>query len=103
MKSIITFIIAIPVVVGIAGAAIIYEAWILTKLWGWFVVPTFNMHQINMAMACGLAAFLSLVSWQDVARPENGEGTFASLKPIGRLIGTYTASLAVGYIAHLFI
>ena len=34
--------------------AILYGGWITTKLWAWFVVPTFDAPMISWAVAVGL-------------------------------------------------
>lgn len=38
----------------------IYQGVIITSMWSWFIMPTFHVQDISIAMACGLSVFISL-------------------------------------------
>jgi len=38
------------------------EAWVLTKLWDWFVVETFHIEQLSLRVAIGLSLIPRLFS-----------------------------------------
>lgn len=43
----------------IAGA-IIARAWVMTVIWGWFVVPAFHMPELTIATALGLTILVGM-------------------------------------------
>jgi hypothetical protein len=40
----------------------IYQGWVATLLWGWFVVPTFGAEPIPITVAIGVGALVWLVA-----------------------------------------
>lgn len=40
----------------------IFEAFVVTKLWGWFVVPTFGLPELSIAVAFGIGMLIALVT-----------------------------------------
>lgn len=47
---------------GIAVLAQIVNGWILTLLWGWFVVPVFHAPEIGLVPAIGILLLLEFVA-----------------------------------------
>jgi hypothetical protein len=46
--------------------ALAVEAWVLTKMWVWFVVTTFSLPVLSVPMAAGLALTMNvLMPWTD--------------------------------------
>jgi hypothetical protein len=76
--------------------AIVWEAWIMTKLWSWFVMPTFDAPALTMPVAAGLALLVVLV--RPVAAPEKrpDESHFAQY---GRIIGYWFLNPALILVA----
>jgi hypothetical protein len=47
-----------PIIFVLAVPFMLYRAWALTILWGWFVVPVFNLPPLSLGHACGLILIL---------------------------------------------
>ncbi|MBI5742648.1 MAG: hypothetical protein HZA25_02320 [Candidatus Niyogibacteria bacterium] len=82
----------------------IFNGYALSVLWGWFVVPTFNIPQLSVAAAIGIAIVVRYLTHQI---PENGKGDEKSLgEQTARIamvvIFRPSFALLVGYIVHLF-
>lgn len=45
-----------------APAAILSEGFVLAKLWGWFVIPTFNLPGLTINTAIGIALLWGAIS-----------------------------------------
>lgn len=45
----------------LAGSAIL-SGWVLTVLWGWFVVPTFHVQQLGVVPAIGLSLLVGYLT-----------------------------------------
>jgi len=62
----------------------ICQAWVLCKLWIWFIVPQFHLSPLSLKMAYALTMVAHLI--RPVASPEyKDESTTAQ---IGRMLGT---------------
>lgn len=92
-----------------APLAMVYRAWVLVLLWGWFVVPVTGWPELSIWQAVGLAAVAVLFSSSrgeradELARKELDEGVGASIfKAVFTSIWTPTIALLIGYIAHSF-
>lgn len=44
----------------------ILNGWALTKLWAWFIVPTFGVPQLHLAAAIGLAMTVAYLTHQNI-------------------------------------
>lgn len=92
--------------VAMAAVAIIggwlLSGWVLTILWGWFIVPTFGLPRLGIAPALGVSLVVGYLTrhWVDVKSPERTSAerwtrTFAiTLSPL--------LSLGMGWVVHLF-
>lgn len=51
----------------LAGSAVL-SGWVLTVLWGWFVVPTFHVQPLGVVPAIGLSMLVTYLTYhsQDV-------------------------------------
>lgn len=61
--GIISLLVAIP--------ATIFKGWVLTKLWGWFVVTQFHAPQLGIAQAIGLALTVGYLTKQYIREPKD--------------------------------
>ncbi len=52
-RSLIVFLLSIP-----AG---ILKAWVVLILWGWFVVPTFNLPELSVPLVYGMLVSVAFV------------------------------------------
>lgn len=81
----------------IVGA--ILEGWVLTVMWGWFIVPAFGIAALRIPHAIGLALVVGMLTHR-VRKPENTPETpfFLAMSLITPLI-----FLAIGSVVKAFI
>lgn len=79
--------------------SILLEAWVATKLWAWFVVPTFGLAPLRLVVAVGLLYLISLVTNQYIATKDKG----STGQLFFYLFGRPFVVLVIGYVAHLFV
>ena len=53
--------------------ATLWSAYVLTKLWGWFVIPTFELPELSVAAAVGLALIVSYLTYQHRHEESTGD------------------------------
>jgi hypothetical protein len=91
--------IALCLILGIPGY--IYNGYIFSILWEWFIVSTFNLPVLSIPVAIGI----SLVIRFFIHRSYKSSTEFAEI--IGELIGNGfvnpTIFLGIGYVIHCFI
>ena len=78
----------------------ILQGWVLTVLWGWFVVPTFHAPELNIVTAIGLTLVVGMFKGYSVKtgkKSENEKLTEAVAVVIMPFI-----FLFLGWIVHLF-
>ena len=66
---------------GLIAVGCIWNGYVLTFLWGWFVVPTFGMPALQLAPAIGLAVVVGYLTHQYMPKVTK-EGS--SLDQMGR-------------------
>jgi hypothetical protein len=73
-------------------ALTILRGWVLSILWAWFIVPTFNVAQLSVALAIGLVMTANLI----VKAPDvkEQEGT-----PMEKLTMGFVFSFSLSFIA----
>ena len=47
--------------------AMLYKGFVVTILWGWFIVPHFEMEPLGIATAIGIVILLSLIKGGDIS------------------------------------
>jgi hypothetical protein len=82
-----------------------YSGYALSVLWGWFVVPTFNLKPISIPVAIGLAIVVSYLTNHTDSSQENNGDTFTEVlaKLTGRALFKPTIALLVGWVVTFFI
>jgi hypothetical protein len=83
----------------------IWSGYVLSVIWGWFVVPAFHMPYITIPVAIGLCMITRMLT---VTTPEQKK-ELSSKEAMDALIYSFAFDflfplfvLGVGYIAHLF-
>lgn len=80
--------------------ALIYRAWVLTMLWGWFLVPL-GLPPVTIPLAGGIIMLGMYLTWQ---APDDSKET--TLKTLARMIARSIISplffLGMGFLAHLW-
>lgn len=78
---------------------------VLMQLWGWFLLPTFNIPVPTLPMMMGLSLIWTTVSARIVAEPKKTPDEvwrdFSYI--VSHAIGRDIAALVIGFIFHLFI
>lgn len=76
-------VIAFPFAVLWAIPVVLWQAYVSTILWGWFVVP-FGLPILSMAWAVGLSCLLTAMKPNPYvpSKPGIGEAVFGLLRPI---------------------
>lgn len=89
-------IIIILIVIG----TVVWQGYVFSILWGWFVVPAFSIEPISIAMGVGLSTIGYMFTTGYTQKQLDEMELKESLpKLIGRLFGP----LLIGYIAKSFI
>lgn len=81
----------------IIAPMVILKAWVITILWGWYIVPAFGLAPLRMVYAFGLAL---LVSYLTFHYTEDKRGFWAKL---GFGLFSSVMVLLVGWIGTFFI
>ena len=74
---------------------ILFGGFVTMVMWGWFISPTFNVHELNLIQSIGLNIFISLFT----ARSNSGADQFER-RVVYYL--TLIVALGIGWIIHLF-
>lgn len=79
---------------------ILIKGFVIMQLWGWFILPYFNLPELTFVMAIGIVTMISVVLYLPVWKFDNIDDEFKyniaiGLKPIILLL--------VGWIVHLFL
>lgn len=98
----------ITIIAGIIGSIFlvaVLRGWVLTFLWGWFVVP-FGVPQIGIAWSIGLAGLVGMMMPNNMARPgekvERSEALAKFVEVYALLVTMPLTALLCGWITHLF-
>jgi hypothetical protein len=92
-----------PIVFIVSLPALLYKAWVITKLWKWFVVPVFNLSPLPFGYACGLLLIFYLARSGDPQKREYSSREEEILSAfIGPIIGP-TLSLAAGWFVKVML
>lgn len=79
----------------------IFRGFVLSKLWLWFIIPTFNLPELRIIPAIGLSLLVSLLTLQPNFKDSEEENY--SLKIFFYGIFASGFALLIGYVWHLFI
>lgn len=98
-----TLIGGLVTVLAVTAYSVLVYGWVLTILWGWFIIPTFKQPALSLPVALGMSLLIRFVSRVDTsdlqkAKLEKGEAW-------GRYVGLLSAPFLVlffGWLIHLF-
>jgi hypothetical protein len=100
MKAVLLFIWLLIILVG--GS--IWSGYVLSVMWAWFVVPTFHLPQLSIAIAIGLSMVVRMLTYT----PQEGEKKKSDTADT--IISSFCWSflypllvLGVSYCVHLFV
>lgn len=95
-------LLAIPVVLVVSSIA---NGFVLSVLWGWFVIPLFEVPSLTIAQAVGFSMVVSFLTYQynDSDKKEEKSLTERIVYLILLAIMRPALVLVTGYIVHLFV
>lgn len=95
---------ALALVVGALVVGIPMSGWALSVLWGWFVVPVFNVPNLSIAQAVGLSCIVSFFKSYKTGEPDKDKSWVDVA--VGLIVSALLAPLLAvgfGWIVHLFL
>ena len=96
MAAFVGIIATIILVIGSLGLMAVLRGWVLSILWGWFMVPVFGLPVLNIPFAIGLALVVRLLTSSSSSKDDD---KYAWTKPF---LSPF-AALLVGWIVLQFI
>lgn len=98
---IIGMIILIPIALVMLVPVALWRGYVLSVLWGWFIVPTFNAPALSLAMAIGVAIVVGMFTASIPTKKKDEEDKALSNYFVNGFIAP-ALSLLFGYIVTLF-
>lgn len=107
----ILLLLSITILLLIMASTAIVNGYVLSVLWGWFVVPALGLPPLTIPSAIGLAMVIGYLTHQyspkDKIEPEDEEERKKQKKKelidaISHIISRPISCLIVGWIVHLF-
>lgn len=80
----------------------IFHGYVLSVLWGWFVVPTFGVPTLGLVSAIGLSLVVSYLTHQVPASRDTEADGERMVQDLLFAILMSAFALAFGWIIHLF-
>ena len=88
-------------VFALVAVSSLWKGYVLTILWSWFVVPTFELPSLAIAPAIGLSLLVSFLTHQsDASRDQKDAGAFS--RAFAHSLLTPLVVLGVGWVVHQF-
>jgi len=96
MWKVIAMVLLIPVVSVLNG-------WVLSILWGWFIVGLFGLPVLTIAPAIGVGLVVTFLTHQHVEnKNRDGDADNELARVLGYTFGRLFGTLLVGWIVTLF-
>jgi len=100
-------LLALLVVVVIIPLNSVLNGWVLTKLWAWFMVPTFGLPELGIVPAIGLSMIIGYLTQHATSSKSSDEDKYKSsgqriAEAIGKAIFVPLFYLFIGWIVSLF-
>ena len=93
-------------IVGVMALLVISSVWrgyVLTLLWGWFIVATFGLPALTLAAAIGMSLVVSFLTYQgDAAKASEGGVSERFIKAAAQSLLFPAAVLGFGAVVHQF-
>lgn len=86
----------------LCGGLIVWQGFILSKLWAWFLVPIFGAPELGCAGAIGCGAVLSTVVYSMKKTDATAYSDREMFDMIWHRASLYATLLLIGYLAQLF-
>jgi hypothetical protein len=97
------FGLAVLAVVSVVVGALM-NGWVLSILWGWFVLPLFGLPSLSIPKAIGLALVVGVLTKQDTqSESSNKETSNPIMALIARAVFAPLFVLLIGWVVKLYI
>jgi len=81
----------------------IWKGYVLTVLWGWFVVPTFGLPALSLAPAIGMSMVVSFLTHQsDATKEQEGSSSERLAKAVAHALLVPALVLGIGAVVRHF-
>lgn len=92
MKILLLLIGGLAAIIGISVVSAIWSGYVLSILWGWFVVPAMSLPPISIPLAIGISLIAHMLTRQDLSQLAQKESTSS----VGARISTsWATTLAI--------
>lgn len=78
---------------------VLLRAWVISTLWGWYIVPAFGLAPLRLVFAFGLSIIVNAI----VSHSFNGKDERSTAEKFGYLIAFPLFTLLIGWIGTFFI
>ena len=83
---------------GLLALGSIWNGFVLTLLWAWFIVPTFNLPALTLAPAIGVPLVVGFLTYQAKPEQDGKDKTEALLDSVMHMALKPAVMLAIGWI-----
>lgn len=88
---------------GLLAIGAVWKGYVLTVLWGWFVVPTFGLPVLAIAPAIGLSLVVSFLTHQsDATKEQDGSSSERFAKSVAHALLMPAMVLGIGAVVRQF-
>lgn len=92
-------VIGLPFALALGVLAALYHGWVASKLWAWFVVPTFAAPALNVVQSSGILLIVGILRFDsDRRKTDNKASLILTRAVVGP--GLY---LLIGWVLHNWI
>jgi hypothetical protein len=90
-------------VLGLLAISAMWKGYVLTVLWGWFVVPTFGLPVLALAQAIGMSLVVSFLTHQsDATKEQKGSWSQRFAKSVAYALLMPALVLGIGAVVRQF-
>jgi len=90
--------------IGVLIISSIVNGFVLTVLWGWFMVPVFALPTLGIAQAIGINMAINFITYQYIGiKGQKRETVEVLVELFGLLVLRPIFVLIFGYVVHLFV
>lgn len=94
--------ILVALVIGTILSTVV-NGWALMTLWGWFIVPVFELPSLTIVQAIGVAMVISFLTKHTIPSMQQKRSTSEAISfLIGSSFLLPAVTVAVGFVVHLF-
>jgi len=85
------FLILLSITVGVLFLSAMWRGYVLSVLWGWFIVPVFHLPVLSIATAIGLCLIITFLTHQPNSKDDSEDSAWDS----------FTSSIRIAFLGPL--